>query len=261
MGLMSAVRLVETAKCGADEIRLSRVSVERKARIEAALPGAELLTDNAAAVHGADLVIVAVKPKHFKEASAGLRGHIGQDALVVSVMTAIDLSTLSRVLGVANVARASTNIGIEAGLATTYWMAGSEASPEARDLAGSVFDVWGDRIECSREPLLDVGMVGVGSGPALVLEFARAMTGGMEANGMPPGLAEQGIMSLLRGTAELVRGSERSPVDFQRSVVTPGGITAEALKAMEEGKFRNIVASAFQRALDKTAQLSEPKKD
>ena len=84
------------------------------------------------------------------------------------------------------------------------------------------------------EPLLDVGMVGVGSGPALVLEFARAMTGGMEAGGMPPALAEQGIMSLLRGTAELVRGSDRSPADFQRSVVTPGGITAEALKAMEE---------------------------
>lgn len=259
MGLMAATRLVETGLCGDGDVRLSDVSPERRSAIQSVLPGARFLGDkNAAAVADADLVIVAVKPQHFSEVGAGLGGKIRSDALVVSVMTAIDLTTMSELLGVSNLARASTNIGIQAGVATTYWMAGPEATDAARDLAIQVFRAWGDEFECSHEFLLDVAMVGVGSGPALVIEFALAMTQAMENHGMPRALAEKGIMSLLRGTAELVRGGDMSPEEFQRSVVTPGGITAEALQAMEEGKFQEIVIDAFRKAHQKTSRLTNP---
>jgi len=173
-------------------------------------------------------------------------------------MTAIDLTAMSELLGVSNLARASTNIGIQAGVATTYWIAGPETTGAARDLAIQVFRAWGDEIECPNESLLDIAMVGVGSGPALVIEFALAMTQAMENHGMPRALAEKGIMSLLRGTSELVRAGDRSPEEFQRSVVTPGGITAEALQAMEEGKFQEIVIDAFRKAHDKTSRLTNP---
>jgi pyrroline-5-carboxylate reductase len=259
MGLMAARRLVECGVFGAGDVRLSRVGPDRRPHIESTLPGATLPYDNAAAVAGADLVIVAVKPKQFADVAAGLNGAIGPDALVVSVMTAINLTTMSDGLGVPNVARASTNIGIQAGVATTFWIVGPGTSKSARELAIRVFAAWGDEIECSDEPLLDVAMVGVGSGPALVIEFAQAMIQAMENHGMTRAQAEQGIMSLLRGTAELVRGGDRSPAEFQRSVVAPGGITAEALQSMEDGKFQEIVIEAFRRAHEKTSRLTNPK--
>ena len=259
MGLMAATRLVKAGLCGDGDVRLSDVSPERRSAIQSVLPGASFLGDNnAAAVADADLVIVAVKPNKFSEVGVALGGKIGSDALVVSVMTAIDLAAISELLGVSNLARVSTNIGIQAGVATTYWIAGPETTDAARDLALRVFRAWGDEFECSHEPLLDVAMVGVGSGPALVIEFAMAMTKAMEKHGMPRALAERGVMSLLRGTAELVRGGDRSPEELQRSVVTPGGITAEALKSMEEGKFQEIVIEAFAKAHEKTSHLTNP---
>ncbi len=259
MGLMSAARLVETGMCGPGDVRLSRVRPERRARIESVLTGARAMDDNAAAVDGADLVIVAVKPGQFADASANLAERLRRDALVVSVMTAVRLEVMTRNLGASNLVRASTNIGIESGVATTFWIASPSTSREGRNLAQAVFDAWGDRFECGDEALLDAAMVGVGSGPALVLEFARAMSRAMETHGMPPALAERGILSLLRGTAELVGGSDRPPADFQKSVVTPGGITAEALRSMSNDGFSEIVVNAFGKAMERTARLAAPR--
>lgn len=255
MGLMSAVRLVRCGFLGAGDVRLCRVSEERKAGIEARLPGAHLMSDNAAAVADADIVIFAVKPRQFPEVATGLEGRIRGDALVISVMTAVDIASLASGLRARNVVRASTNIGIEAGVATTCWFAAPAAGAEARDLARKVFDAWGDQIECAAEALLDVAMVGVGSGPALVIEFASALSDAMTAHGMPEPVAVQAIMSLIRGTAELVRGGGGSPSRLQQAVVTPGGITAEALKAMDDAGFRRIVGDAFERALERTVHL------
>lgn len=258
MGLMSAARLAAAGVCRPGDIRLSRVRPERRARIEALLPGARCLEDNASAVDGADLVIVAVKPGQFAGACSNLAERVRRDAVVISVMTAVRLEGMARRLGATNLVRASTNIGIESGVATTFWIASPSTSREARNLARTVFDAWGDRFECGDEALLDTAMVGVGSGPALVLEFARAMSRAMETHGMPPALAERGILSLLRGTAELVAGSDRPPTEFQKSVVTPGGITAEALRSMSDDGFSEIVANAFGKAMERTARLAAP---
>jgi len=114
-----------------------------------------------------------------------------------------------------------------------------------------------DEIECGDESLLDIAMVGVGSGPALVIEFAHALTRAMVTQGMPHDLAERGILSLLKGTVELRNAAlDRSLAYFQQEVVTPGGITAEALLAMEEGKFRATVINAFRRAHHKVSRLA-----
>jgi pyrroline-5-carboxylate reductase len=260
MGLMAARRTVASGICDSSEVRLSQVRAERASGIKTDFPGALLFEDNAEAVAGADLVILSVKPKQFADAGRALQGKIPPDALVVSVMTGVDLASMSGLLGVGNVVRASTNIGIDAGCATTYWIALGGTSSAARELAVSLFAAWGDAIECSTEALLDIAMVGVGSGPALVIEFIQALTQAMVTEGMARDIAEKGILSLVRGTAELARTGNRSLADFQQSVVTPGGITAEALLALDEGRFRATVINAFRRAHEKTSRLAPPGK-
>ena len=189
--------------------------------------------------------------------AAELRSHVRDNALIMSVVTGLDLETMRNDFGSPNVVRTSTNIGIECGAATTYWIAGEGVSPEARDTASEIIRSWGDEIECGDEALLDIAMVGVGSGPALVLEFVLALTRAMVTQGMPHDLAERGILSLLKGTVELRNASsDRSLGYFQTEVVTPGGITAEALLAMEEGRFRATVINAFRRAHHKVSHLA-----
>lgn len=258
MGLMIARRFVDRGFARAEEIRLSRVRPGRRQVIEQVLPGARILTDNREAVVDAELIILAVKPATFSKVADELRKRIQDDALVISIMTGVDLATIRENLGVSNIARASTNIGIETGVATTYWITGAGISSETREQAVAIFQGWGDEIECADEILLDIAIVGVGSGPALVIEFVQALTRAMVTEGMPHDLAERGILSLLRGTLELrMTARDRALSQFQQEVVTPGGITAEALLALEEGRFRATIINAFRKAHQKVHRLAQ----
>jgi pyrroline-5-carboxylate reductase len=257
MGLMIARRLVDLGLCQERDLRLSRVRPGRRARVEQVLPGAGIPEGNREAVDGADLIVLAVKPKSVQAVAAELRSRVRDNALILSVVTGLDLETMRGDFGSPNVVRTSTNIGIECGAATTYWISGEGVSAEARSVAVEIITSWGDEIECSDESLLDIAMVGVGSGPALVIEFAHALTRAMVTQGMPHDLAERGILSLLKGTVELrAAAQDRSMAYFQQEVVTPGGITAEALLALEEGRFRATVINAFRRAHHKVSRLA-----
>ncbi len=257
MGLMVAQRFVSAGVCKAENVRLSRVRPGRRAVVESILPKARILTDNREAVEDAEIVVLAIKPKSFGAVSVELRREIRDDALVISVVTGLNLAAMQKHLGVRNVVRTSTNIGIECGVATSYWIAGPDVTPEAQERAAKIMKVWGDEIECGEESLLDIAIVGVGSGPALVIEFVQALTRAMVTQGMPHDLAERGILSLLRGTVELRHAAgDRALSQFQQEVITPGGITAEALLAMEEGKFRATIINAFRCAHEKVSQLA-----
>ena len=259
MGLMIGQRAVACGLSTPEHIRLSRVRPGRRAVVEAALPGSRILTENATAVADAELVVLAVKPKSFGVVADEMRDHLREDALVVSVVTGVNLERLGEQLSVGNVVRASTNIGIESGVATTYWVAGPDVSEATRDRAIEIVSSWGDEVECSDEALLDIAIVGVGCGPALVIEFIQALIRAMVTQGMPHDLAERGILSLLRGTLALrAAAADRALSQFQEEVITPGGITAEALLAMEEGKFRATVINAFRKAHEKVSHLAPP---
>ncbi len=257
MGLMVAQRFVSAEVCTAKGVRLSRVREGRRAVVENMLPEARILTDNAEAIEGAEIVVLAIKPKSFKAVSVELKNKFRDDALVISVVTGLNLGAMQKHLGVRNVVRTSTNIGIECGVATTYWIAGPDVTPEACKRAAKIMSIWGDAIECGEESLLDIAIVGVGSGPALVIEFVQALTRAMVTQGMPHDLAERGILSLLRGTVDLRNAaSNRALSQFQQEVITPGGITAEALLALEEGRFRATVINAFRSAHEKVSRLA-----
>jgi len=259
MGLMIGQRAEACGLYTPERIRLSRVRAGRRDIVDTALPGSQILTDNAAAVRDARLVVLAVKPKSFDSVADEIRGHLREDVLVVSVVTGVNLERLGHRLGAKNVVRTSTNIGIESGVATTYWMAGPDLSPEGRERAIEIVRSWGDELECNDEALLDIAIVGVGCGPALVIEFIQALTRAMVTQGMPHDLAERGILSLLRGTLALrTAAADRALSQYQEEVITPGGITAEALLAMEEGKFRATVINAFRRAHEKVSRLAPP---
>ena len=259
MGLMIAKRALDSELSTPEQISLSRVRQARRATIEHLMPGAQILTENVKAVENSDVIVLAIKPKSFSLVAAEISNALSKEALVISVVTGIDIKRLETELDTQNIIRTSTNIGIESGVATTYWSPGANISSKHRSKGIEIMQSWGDEVECSDEALLDIAIVGVGSGPALVIEFIQALTRAMVTQGMPHDLAERGILSLLQGTLALRNAAaDRALSEFQQEVITPGGITAEALLAMEEGKFRATVINAFRKAHDKISKLAPP---
>ena len=61
------------------------------------------------------------------------------------------------------------------------------------------------------------------------------------------------------GSAKFAQASGKHPAELRDMVTSPGGTTAEALKVLEEGRFRATVMSAVAAAYEKAKSLGGQK--
>lgn len=244
--------------CRPEGVCLSKARKERVAKLKRALPGCRILNDNVKGLSEADVVILAVKPQSFPAVATELKGKLLPDQPVMSIMTGISLAEIGSQLGTDNVVRCSTNIIAEIGHATTFWFGSAKLNSACRTLALKVMKSWGDALPCDKESWLDVAIIGVGSGPALVIELISAFTRAMVTLGLPDDLSERATLSVLKGTAELcLRKNGTPPSELQKQVITPGGITARALHVFDKGAIRAIITEAFMAAYARVLEIKK----
>src|SRR3990172_3357251 len=180
--------LVERAGVSAAKIRLSGPRVERLNELEGRF-GVATSTENRAAVEGAGLVVVSVKPQSLKPALEGVRGAVPKDALVLSIVAGASLAQLARLLDHPAIVRAMPNTPAQVGEGITVWTATDEASEEQREHARHVLGALGQEIYVEDEDYLDMATALSGTGPAYVYLFMEAI---VDARG-DPGLHEKEI--------------------------------------------------------------------
>ena len=121
MGRIIIQRLIREEYCEARNFSVSKTRTPEQ--LLERCPGIRILHDNAHAVRGADVVLLAVKPQMFAEVAREIRAALTARQLVISIMTGIDIAAMARLLGHKKVVRCSTNIAIEVGRAVTFWTA------------------------------------------------------------------------------------------------------------------------------------------
>src|SRR6188472_3334520 len=185
-------------------------------RLAERLPGVRLHPQtDAAAVSGADIVVMAVKPQQMRDAARQLSPFIGAVPLVLTIAAGVRCADLGRWLGgYTRIVRAMPNTpaligaGISGLYATPDVRAGSEAAVAVLEACGEVF--W-----CDREVDLDAVNAVSGNGPAYVFYFLEAL----EQAGIDLGLA-------------LPQKSTDPPATLRANVTSKGGTTARALEVM-----------------------------
>lgn len=210
-------------------------------------------TDLTAAVDGADVVVLAVKPKDVVEVAARVASAAKAGALVVSCAAGISLARLDAA-GAPTVAlaRAMPNIGARHGASTTGIVWGPRSEPvRDRGRLRRVFGAIGELLEVTDEERLHVVTAAAASGPAFVLMAVEAL---IDA-GVEHGLTRAEALVCARGALNaaascLTAGVE--PLSVRAQVTSPGGTTAAGLSALEKGAvrhaFRDAVAAAVSRS-------------
>ena len=206
--------------------------------------GLRVTTDNAAAVAGADVVFVAVKPWLVSAVLQPLAGAIPAGALVVSVAAGVTLAELrqdlSRAKGV-RLARVMPNTAV--GLCCGVTAIAGE-TPEARDAAKALMDRLGLTVLCGEDRFGAITALS-GCGIAHALRFLRA---GQEAGlemGVPAQAAGEIFAQVMKGAAELVLHSGNHPEAEVDRVCTPGGLTIKGINAMERAGFTGAVVQGL----------------
>jgi len=240
----------------ADRVTVCDPVAERREFLAGEL-GVRVSSDNADAARGADIVILAVKPQVLSDVMAGLNGAIDKGTLIVSIVAGATIKAMSKGLGAAAIVRVMPNTPGQIGEGISVWTATSHVTDEQRALAGSIVGALGQQVCVDREGYLDMATALSGSGPAYVFLFIEALTDAGVQMGFPRPVAAKLVLQTVKGSAVYAQGSGEHPAVLRNRVTSPGGTTAEALYAFEQGGLRATVTRAVLAAYEKAKSLGD----
>jgi len=220
--------------------------------------GIEPSMNNTASVHGADVVVLSVKPQRLSEVMKGLTG-IRADALVLSIIAGASMKKLSAGLKHRAIVRSMPNTPGQIGEGITVWTASKEVTGEQQEMARSILGALGEEVFVEDESYLDMATALSGSGPAYVFLFTEALIDAGVHMGFPRRIAEQLVLQTIKGSASFYEGASRHPATLRNQVTSPGGTSAEALYYLEKAGFRTAISRAVWAAYQRSLELGKEK--
>ncbi len=223
----------------------------------AARLGVVTATDSAAAVEGADAVLLAVTPQVMPAVLENLRGSLGPAQLVISIAAGVTLETLAEGLRHPAVVRVMPNAPAQVGQSISAWVATPEMTPAQKGVVRAVLRSFGREFEVDRERYLDMVTAVSGSGPAWVMLMVEAMIDAGVQIGLRPEWARELVLQTMSGSVELARQTGKHPAELRNLVTTPGGTTAAGLYAMERAGLRGAIAGGIVAAYERSLALGQ----
>lgn len=205
------------------------------------------------------ILVLAMKPQSFDEASASLSPFAGPGTLVLSIMAGKTIASLSAKLPQAGaVVRAMPNLPAAAGRGMTVLVAGPLTAQNQRAAAEALLKAMGQAEWLASEELIDAATAVSGSGPAYFYYLAEALAQAGAAAGLPAGVAARLARATLEGAGELAfRMPQKSLAELRQSVTSPGGTTAAALSVlMAHDGLAPLMERAVRAAKQRAVELS-----
>jgi len=240
----------------ANAIRASDPGAERRAKL-AAEHGIELFADNAEAIQGAEVVVLAVKPQVMKAVCQALAPSLADGQLIVSIAAGITCASLETWLGPRALVRCMPNTPalLRQGVSGLY--ANARVSAAQRQQAEQLLSAVGLALWLDEEQLIDAVTAVSGSGPAYFFLLIEAMTAAGEKLGLPHDSAAQLCLQTALGAARMAVASDVDAAELRRRVTSPAGTTEAAIKTFQAGGFEALVEQALTAAARRSAELAE----
>jgi pyrroline-5-carboxylate reductase len=237
--------------------RRVHVTVRRTERATelAARYGVEASTDNAAAVRGADVVVLAVKPQTLGDVLDGIAGAVRPEQTVVSVAAGVTTATIERALGPIPVVRVMSNTPVLVDEAMSALAAGAHADEAHLALAERLLGAVGEVVRLD-EVHLDAVTALSGSGPAYFFLLAEAMIDAGILLGLNRDTATRLIIQTMVGSAKMLRDTGQHPVELREGVTSPAGTTISAIRVLEQERVRAAFLNAIEAARDRSVELA-----
>ena len=219
--------------------------------------GVKVSTNNLAAVAGADLVMLAVKPQQVSEVLREIRKSLPKNALVVSVAASVTTAMIERELDHGHrVVRVMPNTPclIRQGMAAIC--RGKHATPDDVKIVQAIFSAMGRAVVVDEKHMDAITGLSA-SGPAYVYLIIESLAEAGVKLGLPRELSTELSAQTLLGASALVLHTGEHPAKLKDIVTTPAGCTIDGLLELEEGGLRVTLIKAVVRAAERARQLVE----
>ena len=221
-------------------------------------PDVQATQDNAEAVQGADVVVLAVKPQVMREVLEPLADLAQRTRpLVISIAAGIREAALNQWLG-GNlpIVRCMPNTPALVQTGATGLVANAQVSQAQRNLAESILRAVGITVWFAEEASIDSVTAVSGSGPAYFFLVMEAMQAAAQNLGMSAEDAQLLVVQTALGAARLALESGEPAAELRRKVTSKGGTTEAALKVLNDGGLPALFEQALQAAAKRSRELA-----
>ncbi|MBP3774516.1 MAG: NAD(P)-binding domain-containing protein [Bacteroidaceae bacterium] len=208
--------------------------------------GIRTTTDNHAAVQGADVVMVVVKPWITERVLLQIKDALQYDRqMLVVVAAGITSGQINGWLekdgqpALPPYFLVIPNIGISE-LSSMTFIVPVKASDAQTACISGLFDKMGSSL-VTEERLLGAGTTLASCGIAYALRYIRAAVEGGVELGFKAQDAQRIVSQTVKGAVELLQATGAHPESLIDQVTTPGGVTIKGLNEMEHAGFSSAV--------------------
>ncbi len=209
------------------------------------------ISENADACRDADVILLCVKPADVIPLMTQLaaRDVLNPSTLLISIAAGVRIRTIEAAAprGMP-VIRAMPNTPCLIGKGATVIAGGAHATEKQLACATTIFANLGLCLTLE-ERHFDAVTALSASGPAFMYVMLEALADGGVSCGLPRATATELAAQMTLGASEMAIASHRQhqhTAALKDSVATPGGCTIAGLLALEDGKFRSVVARAVE---------------
>ena len=220
--------------------------------------GVATAPDNPAAVAGAEVVVLAVKPQQMRAVALAVAPHLAASKpLLISVAAGIPHAALGRWFGPGiAVVRTMPNRPALSGFGATGLFAPASVGGAQRVLAESIMAAVSATVWVDHESQMDTVTALSGSGPAYFFLFMEALEAAAHERGLPAAVAHKLTLETAYGAAKMARDSSEPLAVLREQVTSKGGTTAAALAVFDAAGLHAIVAHAVAAADRRSAELA-----
>ena len=223
-------------------------------RLAARLPGINFADASTAAAAAAGLVFLAVKPQQAADACREITGHLGSDAVLVSIVAGLSTASLAGMAGTKRVVRVMPNTPSLVGHGVSVVCHTADVPAPAAERVMKLLASVGHVHEVD-ESLMNAVTGLSGSGPGFIALLVEAFADGGVKAGLPRALSLALAVETLSGTAALLEQTGEHPAQIKDRVSSPGGTTLAGLAVLEQRGVRGALIDAVVAAAARAKEL------
>lgn len=213
--------------------------------------------DSKEVVKFSDIIVVGVKPNIYDEILEEIKDEIDNEKIIITIAAGKTIESVENIIGQdKKIVRTMPNTPALVGEGMTSLSPNKNISEEELNFVKSLFDALG-KSEVVNEDLIHAVIGASGSSPAYAFMFIEAIADGAVRAGMTRDKAYKFAAQGVLGAAKMVLDTDKHPGELKDMVCSPGGTTIEAVKVLEEEKFRGAVLKAVEACVNKSIEMSK----
>lgn len=241
------------------EVSVSNPTSAKLEKLKNEFPEIQIFNDNAEAIKGCDVMILAVKPWIINDVIEQISPIIDVERqILVSVAGGIEISTIESMIHLSclndnlkslPIFRVIPNTAIAHGQGMTFISHNPEGS-KSKELIKTIFGYMGDTGDIP-ESQMDAATALSSCGIAYVFKGVQAAVQAGVQLGFKPTEALRYVNATVRGAAALLESDGATPQAEIDKVTTPGGMTIKGINSLEHDGFASAIINAILAPLGK----------